>query len=75
MKKSREAQIMLGAFAHAGFEVTDRMTFAVNSGLKKIRRERYEERQIQKAKLKGKKPTNFYPENGRADRAADQDSA
>lgn len=44
MKKSRETQIMLDALAYAGFEVTDRMMFAVNYGLKQIRRERFEER-------------------------------
>lgn len=44
MKKRRETQIMLDALAHAGFEVTDRMMFAVNFGLKQIRRERFEER-------------------------------
>lgn len=44
MKKSRETQIMLDALAHAGFEVTDRMMFAVNYGLRQIRRERFEER-------------------------------
>lgn len=44
MEKRRETQIMLDALAHAGFEVTDRMMFAVNYGLKQIRRERFEER-------------------------------
>lgn len=48
MKKSRETQIMLDALAHSGFEVTDRMMFAVNYGLKQIRRERFEERKGRK---------------------------
>lgn len=48
MKKIRETQIMLGALAHSGFEVTDRMMFAVNYGLKQIRRERFEERKGRK---------------------------
>lgn len=45
MKKSRETQIILDALAHSGFEVTDRMVFAVNFGLKQIRREKFEERE------------------------------
>lgn len=49
MKKSRETQIMLDALAHSGYEVTDRMMFAVNYGLKQIRRERFEERKGRKA--------------------------
>lgn len=48
MKKSRETQIMLDALAHSGYEVTDRMMFAVNYGLKQIRRERFEERKGRK---------------------------
>lgn len=49
MKKSRETQIMMDALVtHAGLLPTEHLECAINFGLKKIRRERFEERKGRK---------------------------
>lgn len=54
MKKSGETQIMLDALvAHAGLLPTKHLECAINFGLKKIRRERFEERKGRKAAEEG----------------------
>lgn len=46
MKRSREEKIMLDALQGTGFEITDSVVVAVSSGLKQIRKEKFEERTI-----------------------------
>ncbi len=56
MKRSREEQIMFGAFQRVGYEVTADIGKAIVDGLRQIRREKYEERMEQRAETKGKTP-------------------
>lgn len=61
MKRSREEQIVTSALISAGIEITDTISRAVSNGLRQIRREKFEEHQIQKAKLKGKASPQLLP--------------
>lgn len=51
MKRSREEEIMFGAFQRVGCEVTGDVGKAIADGLRQIRRERYEERKARKEKV------------------------
>lgn len=52
MKRSREEAIMLDALQSAGYEETASLKSAVSSGLRAIRRERYEEHVAKKERLR-----------------------
>lgn len=54
MKRSREEEIMFGAFQKAGCDVTAAIKKAISDGLRQIRQERYEERKAQKDKARQK---------------------
>ncbi len=48
MKRRREEKILLDALHGAGCDVTDTIKCSVSAGLKQIRREKFEERKLQK---------------------------
>lgn len=50
MKRKREEEIMLDALRGSGCDVTAVIRKAVSDGLRQIRMERYEEREVRKVK-------------------------